>query len=506
MKHGVIEKPPSLHDREIEWGDLTGFVTGPGPRLRLGILYGRRRYGKTYLLRRLVEAAGGVYHLALQEERRSALDRFAATLSRRQTGTPPLRFEDWSGALSYAVNMLGERRAGPQVMVLDEYPYLRQSSPELDSTIQALMDEATGGDLGAEWPSSVTIIVCGSAMSVMTGILSGTSPMRGRAALDMPLAAFDYRQARRFWDIDDPAAAFAVDSIVGGAAGYKDLTAGVAPPSHPEDLARWLGATVLNPSHALFREDEYLLREDPRITAEAPYYSLLQAIAAGRTSQGRIASTVGRAPGDVVYHLKVMTTAGFLVRDHDLLTNRRPKYRIADPIVRFHHLVTRRHIALLEDRRADEVWSRSFATYRSNVVGPHFESICRRWVNRYASAETLGGPTGPAHRLQVNDRDRRRSFELDIATAASQPAEGGRHDGSAVVQVIGEAKATRLSAADLARLDRIADLLAGHKRISPVSNIKRLLFSLQGFAPDLDASGRRADVELIDLERLYHGT
>ena len=502
----MIEKPSSLYDRDIEWADVAGFATGPGPNLRLGILYGRRRYGKTYLLRRLVESVGGAYHLALQEERRQALDRFAVTWSRQQTGTPPLRFEDWSGALGYAVNMLGGRRAGPQVLVLDEYPYLRHTSRELDSTVQALMDEAAAGDLVAGWPSPVTVIVCGSAMSVMTGILSGTSPMRGRAALDLPLAAFDYRQARGFWEIDDPAVAFAVDSIVGGAAGYKDLTASVAPPTCPEDLARWLAATVLNPSHALFREDEYLLREDPRITAEAPYYSLLQAIAAGRTSQGHIAAAVGRAPGDIVHHLKVMTTAGFLVRDHDLLTTRRPSYRIADPIVRFHHLVTRRHMALLEDRRAVEVWSRSVATYRSNVVGPHFESICRRWVNRYASPETLGGPTGPAHPIQVKDRDRRRSFAMDIAAASLRPVDTRRHGGRVVIQAIGEAKTTRLGTTDLARLDRITDLLARHKRTSPAPNIKRLLFSLKGFTPDLSAAARRrADVELIDLERLYDG-
>ena len=502
----MTEKPGSLYDRGIEWADLTGFATGPGPRLRLGILYGRRRYGKTYLLRRLVESVGGAYHLALQEERRPALERFAATLSRQQAGTPPLRFRDWTEALVYTVNMLGERRAGPQVMVVDEYPYLRRSSPELDSAVQALMDEATAGDLGSGWPSPVIVILCGSAMSVMTGILSGTSPMRGRAALDLPLAAFDYRQARGFWGIDDPEAAFAVDSIVGGAAGYKDLAATTAPPASPQDLARWLAATVLNPSHALFREDEYLLREDPRIKAEAPYYSLLQAIASGRTSQGRIAAAVGRAPGDIVHHLKVMTTAGFLLRDHDLLTTRRPSYRIADPIVRFHHLVTRRHMAALEDRRALEVWSRSVATYRSNVVGPHFESICRRWVNRYASPETLGGPTGPARRLQVNDRDRRRSFELDIAAAALRPVDSGGHDRRVVIQAIGEAKAAPLDTADLARLDRITDLLARHGRTSPASNVKRLLFTLKGFTPHLSAAARRrADVELIDLERLYQG-
>ena len=499
-------KPPSLYNRDFEWEDLVRFVTGQGQRLRLGILYGRRRYGKTFLLRRLVESVGGIYHLALQEERRSGLDRFAATLSRHQGGAPPLRFDDWHVALSYAVALLGEQGAGPGVLVLDEYPYLRGSSPELDSALQAVVDEAAVGDLGSEWSSPVSLIVCGSAMSVMTGILSGTSPMRGRATFDLPLASFDYRQARGYWGIDDTAVAFAVDSVLGGAAGYKDLTASVPIPTRADDLVGWLASTVLNPSHALFREDEYLLREDPRITAEAPYYSLLGAIAAGRTAQGQIAAAVGRAPGDIVHHLKMMTTAGLVVRDHDLLTTRRPIYRIADPIVRFGQLVTRRHMALLEDRRATEVWSRAASTYRSNVVGPHFEWICRRWVNRYASPETLGGLTGPAHRLQINHRDRHRSFELDIA-AAREPPDGGHGTTRVWLQAIGEAKAARLGSTDLHRLDRIAGLLAEHRRVSPAPEIKLLLFSLRGFTPELVTAARhRPDVELVDLPRLYHGT
>ncbi len=504
-----MEKPSSLYDRDIEWADLVGFVTAPGPRLRLGIMYGRRRFGKSHLLRRLVESAGGVYHLALQEDRRSALDRFAAVLSRHQEGSPPLRFDDWSAALGYAAAMLGSRRGGPQVLVLDEYPYLHRAGAELDSAVQALMDEASIGDLSSGWHSTVSVIVCGSAMSVMTGLLSGASPMRGRAALDMPLASFDYRQARRFWGIEDPAAAFAVDSIVGGAAGYKDLTAAAGVPSRPDDLAGWLAATVLNPSHALFREDEYLLREDPRITVEARYYSLLQAIAEGNTSQGRIAAAVGRASGDIAHHLRVMTEAGFVVREDDLLTARRPAYRIADPIVRFQHLITRRHKALLEERRAREVWSRSVDTYRSGVVGPHFESVCRRWVNRCASPETLGGPIGPAGRLQINDRDRRRSFELDVAAPTPETA-GARIGGGrrrAVIQAVGEAKAGRLNASDLARLDRIAELLDGRKGLSPAPGIKRLLFSLEGFTSELSgAARRRSDVELIDPVRLYEGS
>ena len=501
-----MEKPPSLYDREAEWDDLVKFVTGRGPRLRLGILYGRRRFGKTFLLRRLVESLGGVYHLALQEGRRPGLDRFAQTLGRYLAGSPPIRFDDWHSAVSHAVSMLGERGAGPAVMVLDEYPYLRAGSPEMDSVIQAVIDEAAIGDFGSGWSSPVTVIVCGSAMSVMTGIVSGSSPMRGRAMLDLPLAAFDYRQARNYWGITDPTAAFSVDSVLGGAAGYKDLTASVPVPTGADEFVKWLSSTVLNPSHALFREDEYLLREDPRITAEAPYYSLLGAIAAGRTSQGRIAATVGRAPGDIVHHLKVMTTAGFLVRDHDLLTSRRPSYRIADPIVRFSHLVTRRHLALLEDRRAGDAWSRAAPTYRSNVVGPHFEWICRRWVDRYASAKTLGGPTGPARRLRINHRDRRRAFELDMAVPSDQPWMGTSAS-RVPIQAIGEAKAARMGAGDLQRLDRIAALLAENQRVSAAPGIKLLLFSQQGFSTSLAGAARhRPDVELVDFERLYDGS
>ena len=114
-----------------------------------------------------------------------------------------------------------------------------------------------------------------------------------------------------------------------------------------------------------------------------------------------------------------------------------------------------------------------------------------------------GGTTGPARRVQVNDPDRRRSFELGIAAAV--PEDGrGRH---LTLQAVGEAKASRLDTSDLTRLDRLAQLLAGRNRVSPSPTLKRLLFSLEGFTPALigDAK-RRSDVELVDLDRLYHGS
>jgi AAA+ ATPase superfamily predicted ATPase len=71
-------------------------------------------------------------------------------------------------------------------MVIDELPYLLPHSPELPGLLQLLHDESLQGNA----PGG-RLILCGSAMSVMTELLSGTKPLRGRANVDLPLAPFD---------------------------------------------------------------------------------------------------------------------------------------------------------------------------------------------------------------------------------------------------------------------------------------------------------------------------
>ena len=364
------------------------------------------------------------------------------------------------------------------------------------------MDEAAAGVLAHSWTAPVSLVLCGSAMSVMTQILSGMSPLQGRAVLEMPLGSFDYRQARGYWGIAALDAALAVDTVVGGAAGYKDLTADAGVPQRNEELPEWLAATVLNPSHVLFREDDYLLREDPRVTDEATYYSLLQAVADGRTSPAKIAETVGRTSNDISHHLGVMTTAGFVLRHQDLLADRRPLYRIADPIVRFHHLINRHHRARLEDRRALEVWADAEATYRAQIASPHFESLCRYWVDRYASDQTLGGPVDQSASVQINDRRQRQHFELDVVALQR----GHQKGNTKTIQVIGEATIHQLGADMLARLDQLGDLLAARAGITLSPSATRLLFSAEGFSSALiSAAKTRPDVQLVDLPRLYEG-
>src|SRR6202012_4250703 len=110
-------------------------------------------------------------------------------------------FRDWNDAISHLFRQFTRE---PTLVVLDEFPFLSRVSPALPSIIQR---ELGPGGTGRE--SSVRLILCGSAMSVMGGLLSGRAPLRGRAGLELVVHPFGYRDAAAFWGLDDPRLAMA---------------------------------------------------------------------------------------------------------------------------------------------------------------------------------------------------------------------------------------------------------------------------------------------------------
>jgi DNA-binding transcriptional ArsR family regulator len=140
-----------------------------------------------------------------------------------------------------------------------------------------------------------------------------------------------------------------------------------------------LAAGPLDPASALFRETDYLLAEEPTITDRALYHSVLAAIADGHHTQSGIAAALGRSQVAVQHPLRALEEVGFIIRTEDQLRARRPIYSIADPIVRFHHVVTRRDIARFEDRRTALAWADAQPRFSTHVLGPHLEQLAREF-------------------------------------------------------------------------------------------------------------------------------
>jgi AAA+ ATPase superfamily predicted ATPase len=489
-------RPDDLFDRQAEWADLDGFVSSRARGLQIGVLYGRRRLGKSFLLRRLVRARGGLYHMALEEEPAPALQRFADLLAgSRGLGRGQLRFADWAEALSAALS-------GPEpLLVIDELPYLLAHSPgaEIPSVLQALVDDSRD----RKDTTRKRVIVCGSALATMSELLSGGKALRGRAQLDLCLRPFDYRTTADYYGIADPHVAFHLYAIVGGIPGYRDLLAEASPQTHAE-LEELVIDTMCNPSHALFTEPAYLLREDPRISDRALYYSVLEAIANGASTPSKVAAVLGRPAGSLAHPLDVLTTAGFVRKDDDILLQRRPTLQVADPIVRFHDLVIAPRIGEFEDRKARPAFHDARQTLRTQVYGPAFESLARDWTARHANESTVGGAIGEVGATVVNDDLGKSRRQVDVVALAAGQRRQSRNP---TLRAIGEAKdsdRTR-TVADLTRLERVRGLLTA--RGADVASAKLLVFGRSGFDTDLiNAARTRPDVELVDLDRIRHGS
>ncbi|WP_434096928.1 AAA family ATPase [Streptomyces prasinus] len=493
----MLAKPEDVVDRDREWGLLTEFVTDPDPAMRLGIVSGRRRHGKSYLLQALSERVGGLYVTAVREEGRlPAIQRFSDAIAVHaglQPGT--LRLADWREVLSNALDLTARSRT--PLLVIDELPYLLQHSPEIPGLLQQLYDERqrdTGAGPGAR------VILCGSAMSVMHELLSGTKPLRGRAVIDLRLGAFDYRASRVFWQIDDPLTALQVHAVLGGAPGYRP----VAARPHPSDgFASWLTRTLLDPGRAVYSrtETEYLLREDPRITQHTLYYDILTAIARGATTPSKIGAALERQRNAVTHPLDVLESTGYIQREQDILRPRHPVITLTDPVIRFNQLITLPQAATVEQGFAEQAWQVAAPTFNSKILGPHFEDLARAFTRRYAHTLLPGGLPGPVGTTEVADPGARTKHEVDvIALALGERPQAPR----ARITLLGEAKATaaRRGTGDLQRLERIRTLLAGQGYDTKGTTLA--LFSLHGFYPDLiESAAGRNDLLLVDLATLY---
>jgi AAA+ ATPase superfamily predicted ATPase len=481
-----------MFDREVEWSALAAFATDTRSGAALGVVSGRRRQGKTYLLRALCQATGGFYFAADEATDGESLRRIGTVLAEHLGAPAPLAFDGWHSAVD-ALLALGRDR--PLPVVIDEFPYLAKANSALPSVIQNAL-----APLRPARDSSLTrLLLCGSAMSFMGGLLGGSAPLRGRAGLEIIVSPLDHQLAAQFWGIDDSTTALKVNAIVGGTPAYRREYARDDTPTGPSDFDAWVVRTVLSPTSPLFREARYLLADEPDLRDTALYHSVLAAIATGNAHRGGIASYLGRTSSDVAHPLTVLEDCGLVVREPDVFKDNRSQFRIAEPLVSFYHAVMRPIWSDLEHSRdATALWKRSQRRFASNVVGPHFETVCRYWTRYLAPAEFFGDYPSRVGSGTVNDPARKGTHELDVVAFALN------EDGRESMLSIGEVKwAETMGVGHLERLRRVRALLTAQGRPG-AETAKLTCYSGCGFAPELKAQAA-ADpgIVLVGIDDLY---
>ncbi len=484
-------KPERLFGRNLEWAELSDFARSDEQGATLGLVYGRRRQGKTLLLELLALQTGGFMFGATQQtEAQNLADLGAAYGAYRGLGQP-VAFAGFREAFAELFR-LGEER--PTTVVIDEFPYLVAATPALPSYLQQALTP-----LGhARQQTRTRLILCGSALTTMSQLLGGGAPLRGRARLELVVRPFRFREAAEFWDVaHDPELAFRLNALTGGTPAYKDMCSGSGPGTLDE-FDQWVQRRLLSPASAMFREGTLLLREEPSISDPTSYASVLTAISGGAARRSEIAAALARPSSALAHLVTGLEDIGLIEHLDDALRGKRSVFRITEPVVRLHQLITARFEPELVAGRAERVWQRSAPVVAEKIYGPHFEDLARQWCLLYADEDTLGGVPSAVRPTEIACREHQHGHQLDIVVA-DDPSPAGR------VSAIGEAKATAAPAGldQLRRLEHLRGLLPSHRVEQPP---KLLLFSRTGFTAGLtEESAARPDVELISIDRLYRG-
>jgi AAA+ ATPase superfamily predicted ATPase len=307
-------KPQDMFDRDFEWGELTRFAGNSAPRATLGIVSGRRRQGKTFLLDALAGEANGFMFTAAETTEADSLHQFGEALAAYLDEPTPFRFAGWDEAITRLMRLAVN---GPKPVVIDEFPFLAKATPALPSLIQRALEPSA-----QRRNTPVRLLLCGSALSFMGKLLAGSAPLQGRAGLELLVPTLDYRLAREFWGIGDLRTAMLTNAIVGGTPAYRREFAQDDVPAGPDDFDPRVCRTVLKPGRPLFREARYILAEEPDIHDTALYHGVLAAIAEGNTTRGGIANYLERKSTDLAHPLGVLHDAGLINVHHSPEENR----------------------------------------------------------------------------------------------------------------------------------------------------------------------------------------
>jgi uncharacterized protein len=132
------------------------------------IVYGRRRVGKSALLKHVTNTSG-IYHLADLNDKRIQIQQLANTIAEKVADFNSVIYPSWY-ALLIALNA---RLTKKITLVIDEFPFLVNTSTELPSEIQKLID--------LKKLDKITLILCGSSQQMMRDLFLGTTaPLYGR--------------------------------------------------------------------------------------------------------------------------------------------------------------------------------------------------------------------------------------------------------------------------------------------------------------------------------------
>jgi len=328
------------------------------------VVYGRRRIGKTELVRQVVSKHEGLLLIGREESKKLQLHRFSKDLA-DHFGDELLRkqpLDNWDAFFEYLYQKAKDR---PLILALDEFPYMVKEDHSLPSLVQDMWDNKLSR-------TRLFLVLLGSSISMMSSLLGAKSPIYGRRTGQFRVQALPFRDVAGY--IGDMARAVELYSVFGGTPAY---VMALDRNKNALDNAKGL---LLRRDSFLYQDVRFVLREEmdePRY-----YYSMLEAIALGKTSLAEMVDYTGLARSLVGKYLSILIELDILRRDVPVdsqTTAKKGQYTFKDNIFSFWFRFIRPYEDLIDMGREKEV-SRLIAKDLNSHIGRRFEDICLEFL------------------------------------------------------------------------------------------------------------------------------
>ncbi len=300
-------------DREKELRALEKIYESDG--FRAVLIYGRRRVGKTYLIKKLMENRKSLYLMCLDRSVRENIENFSRVASSR--GLPYIRAEN---IIEFFERM--KPYLDGYIVVLDEFQYLIENDKGILGDMQYVFDEILRD-------YDMMFIICGSSMGTVEKVGADMrSPLYGRFISRMKINPMNFRDAIGFHRNKSFEDTIRIYSAVGGIPLYHTYF----------KIGFWKDVrdTFFNPGHVLYNEAEFLLRQELRDIGR--YEAILRSMAEGNTRVTSIANSAYMDAKDIPKYMSVLINLG-IVRKISPVTlpskARNSIYEISDNYFRF---------------------------------------------------------------------------------------------------------------------------------------------------------------------------
>ncbi|WP_126993678.1 ATP-binding protein [Thermosipho globiformans] len=288
------------------------------------VLYGRRRVGKTRLIKEFIKNKDSVYFLATEESETENIKTFQNILYSKYK-IPLLdnnKLLGWND-LFYIISTLKLEKK--LIIVIDEFQYLLKSNKGFSSILQKSWDEYLKD-------KNIMLIISGSALSMIKReVLSYSSPLYGRRTGQINLKPIKFKYFKEFFEnknID----LIKLYSLTGGIPKYVEIL------ELKEDIYDTIKENFLNVNSYLFEEPYFLLEKELKDIGS--YFSIIKAIANGNNKLSKISASLGIKQTSLSYYLNNLTELDILEREVPILeknpqTSKKGIYKIKDNFLNF---------------------------------------------------------------------------------------------------------------------------------------------------------------------------